>query len=71
MNAKTVSVEWLNKAAASIEAAAAESLPTWILLGQAARYSEDMGKAAALRRAATIKSVAERREFLRSNGVSA
>ena len=67
----TVNSAWLEAAAASLEADAEESLPAWIILGQTSRYSENMEKAAVLRRAAKIKSIAQRREFLRNNGVEA
>ncbi|WP_019652233.1 hypothetical protein [Variovorax atrisoli] len=67
----TVSAEWLESAAAELESSAEGSLPTWVILGQAHRYCEDLGKAAMLRKAAGIKSVADRREFLRANGVEA
>lgn len=71
MNKLTVSANWLEKAASDLEAAAEESLTSWILLGQAHRYCENLGKAAILRRAAEIKSISARREFLRNNGVTA
>jgi len=67
----TVSAKWLELAAIKLEMDAAQSLPAWIYLGQAARYCEDLGKAAMLRRAATIKNMGERRQFLRNNGVEA
>ncbi len=67
----TVSSTWLHSAAAKLESDAQESLPAWIILGQAGRYCEDMGKAAVLRRAAEMKNIGQRREFLRNNGVAA
>lgn len=67
----TVSTKWLEMAAIKLEIDAQDSLHTWIVLGQAHRYCEDLGKAAMLRKAAGIKSIAERREFLRINGVAA
>jgi hypothetical protein len=68
---KTVSTKWLETLAARIERHADESLPTWIILGQMSRYGEDMGKAAILRRAAKIESIAARRVFLMNNGIEA
>lgn len=67
----TVSTKWLEMAAIKLEIDAQDSLPTWIVLGQAHRYCEDLGKASMLRKAAGIKSIAARREFLRVNGVEA
>ena len=67
----TVNTKWLHMAATKLEMEAQESLTAWIILGQAARYCENMGKAAVLRRAAEMKSISERREFLRNNGVAA
>ena len=67
----TVSTKWLVMAAIKLEMDAEQSLPAWIYLGQANRYCEDLGKAAMLRRASNIKSIAQRREFLRNNGVEA
>jgi len=70
-NTKTVSTKWLESAAAELEQSATESLQAWILMGVAQRYSNDMDKAAILRKAAGIKSIADRRLFLRGNGVEA
>jgi hypothetical protein len=68
---KTVSVKWLKSLAVRIESHAEESLNTWIMLGQIHRYTEDMGKAAVLRRAAKIDSISDRRVFLMNNGIEA
>ena len=67
----TVSVKWLLYAANEMERGAEESLKGWIILGLSHRYEETMGKAAVLRRAAGIKSIADRRHFLRANGIDA
>lgn len=67
----TVSAKWLEMAAIKLEMDAEQSLQAWIILGQAERYCQNLGKAAMLRRAATVKSIAQRREFLRNNGVEA
>lgn len=67
----TVSSKWLLMAAIKLEMDAEQSLPAWIYLGQSNRYCEDLGKAAMLRRAAEIKNIGQRREFLRNNGVDA
>lgn len=67
----TVNAKWLEMAAIKLEMNAEESLPAWIILGQASRYCENLGKAAVLRRAAEIKNIGQRREFLRNNGVEA
>jgi hypothetical protein len=67
----TVNAKWLQDAAHSLETEARESLTVWVVLGQSHRYGENLGKAAVLRRAAEMKSVSERREFLRNNGVQA
>ena len=57
----------LLKLADSIDADADQSLHSWILLGQTERYSEEKRRAAKLRQAAGITSVAARRQFLRDN----
>jgi hypothetical protein len=67
----TVSSKWLTMAAIQLEMDAEQSLQAWIYLGQANRYCEDLGKARMLRRAAEIKNIGERREYLRNNGVNA
>ena len=67
----TVSTKWLEMAATKLEMDAEQSLPSWVVIGQAHRYCEDLGKAAMLRRAAKISGVAQRRDFLRDNGVVA
>ncbi len=67
----TVSTKWLEMAAIKLEMDAEDSLGAWILLGQSERYCEDLGKAAMLRRAAGIKNIGQRRDFLRDNGVVA
>lgn len=67
----TVRAKWLTMAAIKLEMDAEQSLPAWILLGQTERYCQDLGKAAMLKRAAEIKGIAARREFLRINGVAA
>lgn len=67
----TVSVKWLIAAATFFEEAAEEALPAWVVLGLTHRYAENMGKAAVLRRAIDIKSIADRRKFLRANGIEA
>lgn len=64
----TVNAEALRADAARVEAQAADSLPAWILLGQSARYAEEMRKARALRNAADASSVSIRREILRNAG---
>lgn len=67
----TVSAKWLEMAAAKLEMDAQDSLSAWIILGQSERYCQNLGKAAMLRRAAAIKHIGQRREFLRDNGVMA
>jgi hypothetical protein len=67
----TVSSKWLEMAAIQLEMEAEDSLKAWIILGQTERYCQNLGKAAMLRRAAQIKSIAQRRDFLRDNGVLA
>ena len=67
----TVDAKWLKLAASQLEQQAEESIEAWILLGQANRYSENKLKAHVLRTAAKIKSIGERREYLRMNGVEA
>jgi hypothetical protein len=71
MTNKTVSAKWLEAAAAEVETAAKGSLESWIILGMADSYSRAMAEAATLRRAAGIKSISERRQFLRANGFDA
>jgi hypothetical protein len=67
----TVRADWLVMAATDLELSAEQSLKTWIILGQASRYCEDMGKARAMRHAATIKNIGERRRYLRAIGIEA
>jgi hypothetical protein len=67
----TVSAKWLEMAATKLEMEADASLTTWIVLGQAHRYCEDMGKARAMRQAIGIKDIAARRHFLRAIGIEA
>ncbi len=67
----TVSSKWLEMAAIKLEMDAEQSLPAWILLGQAHRYCEDLGKAAILRRAKDIKNMADRRAYLSGHGIAA
>lgn len=67
----TVSAKWLNQAADQLERDAEQSLQAWILLGQSNRYSETKARARMLRRAAEIKNIGERREYLRNNGEQA
>jgi hypothetical protein len=67
----TVNAKWLQDAAHTLEMEARDSLTAWIVLGQSHRYGENLGKAAVLRRAAEMKNIGERREFLRNNGVQA
>ncbi|CAG9236989.1 hypothetical protein PSP6_700033 [Paraburkholderia tropica] len=67
----TVKKEALLREAESIEASAKDSLDSWVLLGQSAKYAEAMEKASTLRSAASIANVAERREFLRGHGIKA
>jgi hypothetical protein len=69
--ALTVQTKWLLAAADTLVREANESLTAWVILGTANRYGENIGKAAVLRRAAEIKSIADRRQFLRGNGVDA
>ncbi len=71
MNKPTVSAQWLQSAAAQTEADAKESLAAWIILGQTGRYADAMKQASILRRAAEIKSIAQRRDYLRANGIQA
>ena len=59
----TVSKQALLKMAADIEKCADESLQSWILLGQTAKYSQAMEKASIIRSAIDF-SVAQRREIL-------
>jgi len=67
----TVSAKWLLQAAAQIERDAAQSLPARLVLRQTDRHEQDIEKARVLRRAAEIKSIAARRDYLREHGVEA
>ena len=67
----TVSAKWLNQAADQLDRDAEQSMQAWILLGQSDRYSTTKARARMLRRAAEIKNIVERREFLRDNGEQA
>jgi hypothetical protein len=66
----TVSAPALLRFAAQLERDAAESLPSWIVIGTAERYSKAHAAARALRRAAEENSVSVRREILRNSGFS-
>lgn len=65
----TVSVEWLENAAADLEVSATASRETWALLGLSHRYSENIGRAHAMRHAARMKLDYDRRMFLRTVGL--
>ncbi|MDW9237046.1 bacteriophage protein Gp49 [Burkholderia pseudomallei] len=65
----TVSVEWLENAAADLEVSANASRETWALLGLSHRYSENIGRAHAMRHAARMKLDYDRRMFLRTVGL--
>ena len=67
----TVAEKWLEMAATKLEMDAESSLQSWIILGHAHRYCEDMGKARAMRQAIAIKNMSARREFLRAIGIDA
>lgn len=67
----TVANAALLREAESIEVSAKDSLDSWALLGQSAKYAEAMEKVSTLRRAASIANVTERREFLRGHGIEA
>lgn len=64
----TVNAATLLADAASIEAHANDSLPTWIILGKTDKHAEAMRKARALRDAAAADTVAMRRAILRNAG---
>jgi len=66
----TVSKKWLEHYAASIEKSATDAQTSWILLGQYDKYGEQKMLAWNIRRAAQIKNISERRNFLRDLGVS-
>lgn len=68
---KTVSAAWCNQAARDLIRSAEDNLTAWVLLGKTERYDEQMREAMILQRAAKIKSVADRREFLRGHGIAA
>lgn len=68
---KTVSAKALEALASSIERNAKENLGAWIVLGMSSRYSEEMEKVAAVRRAIGLKNIAERRAFLVCSGIDA
>ncbi|WP_162499427.1 hypothetical protein [Burkholderia mayonis] len=65
----TVSVEWLENAAADLEVSANASRETWAVLGLSHRYSENVGRAHAMRQAARMKLDYDRRVFLRTVGI--
>ena len=64
----TISAKWLNQTADQLDRDAEQNLQAWVLLGQSNRYTETKTRARMLRRAAEIKNIGERREYLRSNG---
>lgn len=51
--------------ASSLEEHAKRSLTSWIILGMSEKYQRVMGAARALRNAADLKFIADRREYLR------
>ena len=67
----TASARWLELAAIRLDMESEQSLPSWVFLGQTHRYIDNKIKSAALRHAAGIKNISERRQYLRNNGVSA
>lgn len=67
----TVSAKWLLSAAKKLEAEATLELPVLIVLGQVDRYDSMREKAHIMCRAAHIKSISERREFLRAHSIDA
>lgn len=71
MNKPTVSTAALIQMADSTERSARDNLQAWTILGQTDKFSAAMDRAAALRRATEIRSMAQRREYLRNNGISA
>ncbi|WP_164631645.1 hypothetical protein [Rhodopseudomonas sp. WA056] len=71
MTKQTISAQWLKQAADKFEASAMESLPTLALLGQMHKHTVDMEQIAAMRRAAEIKSISARRQFLKDAGLFA
>lgn len=60
----TVAAKALRAEADQIERDARQSLPAWILLRQTDRFGVAMEQVRGLRRAAEIRSIAERREYL-------
>ncbi len=64
----TISAKWLTQAADQLDHDAEQSLRAWVLLGQSNRYSETKARARMLRRAAEIRNIGERREYLHNNG---
>ena len=65
----TISAKWLKSASNQIEQDAKDALHAWVLLGVAQKYLDKMELVRVMRKAAGIKSIAERRTFLRMNGV--
>ena len=64
MTKRTISAKVLKAEADQIERDANQSLAAWIILGEGEKFSAAMAEARKLRRAAEIKSIATRREFL-------
>lgn len=55
----------------SQERSARDNAAAWTMLGQSAKILQALDRADTLRRAADIKSVSARREFLRAAGIDA
>jgi hypothetical protein len=68
---KTVSRAALIQMAVSLERSALDALPARKILGQAQKSLDELDQAAAIRRAAAVRSIKARRELLRDAGVQA
>ena len=65
---KTAAANWINAEADAIERHANESKAGWIILGESEKYDAAMNKVNALRYAANIDNLHDRREVLRGMG---
>ena len=70
MTLHTVAAATLEAEAARICEYADRSMPAWVIVGEGDRYAEVMAQARALRRAASIRGIAARRDYLRDAGFS-
>lgn len=71
MTKLTISAKWIAAEAESIAREAKDNLDVWVVMGQTEKYGEAMRKVQALRDAAQINNLSERRAALQVMGYGA